>query len=83
MAARATLTSIQLSFIDASISKQLKKIQALFLARFSSRRFGPAGRRRGFVFFPGSVTASALEAARAKAARLRSMPIFIGRFCDR
>ena len=70
MAARATLTSIQLSFVTASISKHLEKKQALFLTDFFPYRFSPANRRRAPGFRCGDVGTSTLEGRRVKERQL-------------
>ena len=70
MAARATLTSIQLSFVAASISKHLEKKQALFLTDFFPYRFSPANRRRAPGFRCGDARTSKLEATPVRERRL-------------
>ncbi|MCX5770726.1 MAG: hypothetical protein NTZ09_10700 [Candidatus Hydrogenedentes bacterium] len=66
MAAHATLTSIQLSFVPASISKQLKKKQVLFLPLFFPTPVYPANRGHAPPFRGGGIMASNLEVSGMK-----------------
>ena len=70
MAAHATLTSIQLSFVAVSISKHLRKIQALFLPHFFPCGFSPANPRHAPLFHCGDARTSTFETTPEKERRL-------------